>query len=765
MRTYALTCLCMVQFFAMTSDAVADTADPGQALTSDRRGRIYLGGRFNSVNAGGQAVPASNIARWDPSSKRWEALPGGSLVANSAGAGHVSAMTSDSAGEFVYVGGAFNNILLATGQLLPITNFARYNVSSESWESLATVSGTINEIRLDDEDGVIIVGVFAFSDGVESRNIVRWNGSDMEPVIADNLGPNNPGASGSLELKSVLVNGANDYLIGGNLPSTTIFDPPVCNASFPNSLEHLARMNGNLVPLCPLDVDCGFELNGLGVNAIQKLEDTTFIGGNISSLDCGNGQSHTLVNHLARTTGDGIWEPLDDPNLTGDGVTGSVGGIVAVNDMVPVPSMDAMIVAGQFVNAESLVANSIALWDTKANAWRALQGTSSGPGVFFSFVGTPGRVNALHYDEQFNRIYVAGLFSDAGGESLGLFGGPGGIAYYELDSGGNPSEEGWFALTHTSIALDLIVPVTDGSSATSGVVSRAVGGATSGEGVQEPRPSLSQTFTLVESGPQSLTVLLKNTSSVPQAFRVFLLGGDDSWNINVTIDGFDFTDFIGSTQELLTSIISPGESATLIATFDPTNATSGETTLGIFGFDRALDGSIESRATDAILIVAQLDCDDNTIADVVQIAADPSLDTNANSILDSCDIADGNFPDLDLNGVPDVVDDARSNEVDFLVSQALPIPGIGDPIQAVDGDANGDGKSDVTIVQRNGNGDDGTVVAKTDVNGQLQALEEECPPVSDRTIDVVKRADIDCDGKDDLVKLVTEPGGGPFGIS
>ena len=735
--------ICAVFVITLSTRVVADTVDIGQALAVDFKGRIYVGGRFNAVGdltTGGQNVEAFNIARWDPTAKRWEALPGGSLVANQSGVGNVSALAADSTGNTIYVGGNFNKIL-EDGNLTTITNFASYDVSNESWTSLGTVFGSINEIKSEGIDAAVIVGNITAGDGIESRNIVRWTGTTFEAVLSDNLGgSNSPGVSGQ-GLFSVLVESPGNYLVGGNF-TISIFDPPQCNPFGLSSVESLARLDGNLLPPCSTDQNCSMNFFGTPitprVTAIAKLGGESFIGGNFSHMLCGKGGALTPVANIARDNSTGAWIALDDPSMPGDGVSGLAGTKLDVLDIASITDDNTVIVAGQFLKAESLLVNSIARWDNSGSKWIALQGSNPEPGVFFSFEKTAGRVNALHYDATFNRVYVAGRFSEAGGKNLGQLGGMGGIAYYQF-SKSDPDLEGWFALTHTPVPLDLILNANDGSPLR-------------GENLQETRPSQAQTVTFTEENDTTriIDVSLTNISGTEQSFALFIKLTGVGWDILALLDGVNISDSINFNSPVFTDQIPAGESADLFLQIVATDLSSGEAVINVFGFDLESFPAFGLPA-DAVSIVAQRDCDDNFQADVNQIAVDRSLDTNSNSVLDSCDIADRSFSDLDANGVPDEVEETRQNQPELLESHALPIPGLGVPVEVLAGDTNGDGKIDITILQTDDTGQSKVIVTKTGEDGQLQPPEVVCEG-TEFIIHQIARADLDCDGKDELIK-------------
>lgn len=737
------------------TDALADPNDFGQALAKGKDGRIYLGGRIVGLATPNGSVAAHNIARWEPRREVWEALPGGGLVAGGPGAGFVSTLASDPTGRFIYAGGSFSRVIDSSGGLTPITtNFARYDTQTNQWQSLGSVSGTIRQIRLVGSESAIIVGQFTNASGVQSRNVVFWDGLNFVPIALANLGENGiSAATAGGGLNAVFAESENSFIVGGRFTDTFI-GPSPCSDPFPqNTVQHAARLNGDFLPPCPLSANCNFFLGGLfdpAVLAIERTDNITFLAGRFTQLGCNGSQFATNI--AFANNGDSVWNALDDSAHTGEGVSGSPDGFpgtfeVKVNMLRRREGVPGILFAGgQFVRADGLVANSIAEWSAGANRWSVFEGPN-GTGVTLTQFGfdIPGRVNDALFDKQYGRLHVAGHFERAGGISTELSGPAQGVAFFQSATfGGDPKR--WFPMGHNLLLLDLVI--VDGLT-------------TVGENLFEFSASAAQRVEFLESGgTETATVLLRNRSpdqTLSFPFDVFH-DSDSGWVMRAFLDGNDITDVLFDLEvgNVMTGPIPPGGSKTLDIEMTPGPDAIGRARLEIVGFRGPVSdvGQFELHS-DAIEIQALRDCDANGVADADQIVANNALDTDNNTILDSCGINLGLVMDVDQNDIPDPVDEARANQPEFIIEQTIPIPSPNIPLFMIGGDRNNDGNEDITLVERNAVGEDRVTTAVTDAFGQFGPVEEECPFSVLTSIDAVKIADIDCDGVQETAKVVT----------
>ncbi len=743
----------------------ADSGDFGQAMAMDSRGRVYVGGNFGGFQFSNATITASNIARWDPTALRWEALPGGGLVSGNAPFGEVTAMAAGPQKRFIYAGGVFNNVHTESG-LTPITNFARYDTSTETWEALGMLTGGVGGIHDIDFSGneVVVVGSFRQADGQDSFGIAYWNFSDssFEPVVLPNIGDNfielgKPGletaTQNSVGLRSVFTNPIGSLFVAGGFQER-IFGPLPCTDFIGGSaVAHMANIenDGTVLPPCPLvGPQCVFGVSGVSnphIAAIERFFPETFVGGQFTGIACGTTVPAT---NIAFINGAGALEPLDDSSMAGEGVSGGPPGFpglfdVKVSALVDISFKDVLFVGGQFRSAESLTVNSIARWDHASRTWSALadvtaSGVSSGTQI-------PGRINAMLYDDQFNRVYVTGFFGKAGDVDIGLNNTAPGIAYFQLESPTSASGE-WFPLEHRPFSLDMLI---DNN------------GALKGDGILERSPSSAQTVRVLEQGaPVSLDVIFRNTSTTETKTYPFFAStiAKKNWEVRTFLNGVEF-DLFDVSQSPSTGLIPPGGSVTLTVQFTPLfdglaqgSDPQGEAVLTIRGLEFGIDPSGFVPA-DTVSLIVQRDCNQNAIADVDEIAVDNALDQNSDTVIDSCEV----FQDLDGNGINDIVDEALRNQPTFRGTQALTFPGIGVPQEAIAADVNGDGRDDITLVQRGPNATDSVTKALAATNGfGLQFPQEECIALPDTVVRALNRADFDCDGKLDLFKVEHQTG-------
>ena len=123
-------------------------------------GNLYAGGSF--AYAGG--TPASYIARWDGSS--WSALAGGLDY----GVNELAV-----SGTNLYVGGNFNTAFNAGGAAVPAHYVARWDGSS--WSAVgAGMNNTVDTVAVA-RDTLYAGGIFTMADGVSANRIARWDGN------------------------------------------------------------------------------------------------------------------------------------------------------------------------------------------------------------------------------------------------------------------------------------------------------------------------------------------------------------------------------------------------------------------------------------------------------------------------------------------------------------------------------------------------------------------------------------------------------------
>lgn len=140
---------------------IADIEGEGiYALVAAADGSIYVGGRFSAV----AGVPATNIARYDPSTNMWSAL--GSGIDGSTAI--VYDLAIGPSGD-LYVGGRFGVAGDKSAQ-----NIARWD--GQFWDSLVEggVSGSITSIEFQ-SDMLYIAGAFEVAGNIQASNIAAYN--------------------------------------------------------------------------------------------------------------------------------------------------------------------------------------------------------------------------------------------------------------------------------------------------------------------------------------------------------------------------------------------------------------------------------------------------------------------------------------------------------------------------------------------------------------------------------------------------------------
>lgn len=142
----------------------------GRALQFDKLGDLFVGGDFTLANA---VANTSRIARYRPSSGAWSALSTG---AN----GVVRALAVDKnnnlflGGDFTLAGGVANTLLIAMWDSLVFTPLST---------GIEPFGVQVNALEFDNSANLYIGGDFNSGGGVQSPNLVRWNGTSYSKVL------------------------------------------------------------------------------------------------------------------------------------------------------------------------------------------------------------------------------------------------------------------------------------------------------------------------------------------------------------------------------------------------------------------------------------------------------------------------------------------------------------------------------------------------------------------------------------------------------
>jgi hypothetical protein len=328
-------------------------------------GDVIAGGTF--VTAGG--VPANYIARFSPTTGLWSPLGSGVNAT-------VNALALLADGQ-VLVGGSFTTAGGSTANRV-----ARYNPTTGTWSALGTgTNNPVNALAVLPDGDILVGGSFGVAGGVTANRIARFRPA-TGVWSSLNVGS---GLNDTVNALAVLPSG--DFLAGGLF--TTAGGVPA---------NRIARYN----PTTGTWSAVGSGIAGLGfatVNALLILPVGSgsgtavevIVGGAFSSA---NG---VAANNIARyNPGTGTFTPIRG------GTSSSVSSLA----LLPDAGSDlgsAVIVGGNFANADGLAVNNVARFSTASGAWSAL-GTGTN--------GVPVNTVAVLPDGD---VVAGGQFSMAGG--------------------------------------------------------------------------------------------------------------------------------------------------------------------------------------------------------------------------------------------------------------------------------------------------------------------------------------------------------------
>jgi hypothetical protein len=358
---------------------------------------LYAAGDFTS--AGG--IPANRIAKWDGTA--WSALGAG---VNDV----VQALTIDASGA-VYAGGSFTT---AGGG--SANRIAKWN--GTAWSALGTgTSSTVYALLIDGSD-ILAGGAFGTAGGVSASRIARWNGTSWSSLGS---GPDSLSTVYSIAKDS----SNNIYVTAGNITSVQI-----------------RKWNGTA--WSNLGSVLGFSLSGTACLDISN-GDSIYLGG-VTGLFIWTGTAWTRRNTGAIRA----IKRDQNGNIYAGGQFYSNNSIVAANiakwdattcyalgqgngassdvNVLKYDSNGNLYVAGNFSTIGGIRANGIAKWD--GVTWSSLGSGVSRTGGF--------EVRALEIDSN-GHIYIGGLFSSAGGVSVGNIAKWDGTSWSTLSTGVNNS--------------------------------------------------------------------------------------------------------------------------------------------------------------------------------------------------------------------------------------------------------------------------------------------------------------------------------------
>ena len=307
------------------------------------QGQLVAGGAF--TNPANSAM--RNIARWNGSD--WQPIGGGLDYTVFAVAGNQQNL--------------FALVQFTGADGLPKTRVMRWD--GITWSRLGNEDFQANPegyLFLDSSGNLYYSGSFSGIGSTVAPNLIRWNGSQWEPVFQGNY----QGISGPVPLVRTLHNHAGKIFMGGQFSSAgNVFS------------QGIAQWDG-------------FHWQGAGggilgypnqaVFAFASLGSDLFVGGRFTNM------GGVFCSNVARWNGTN-WFALDS------GVDATVTALTTFNGDV--------IAAGTFTNASAVVANNIARWD--GSQWHAMS--------------TGCNSNVLALTTWRSNVYVGGRFTTAGGVS------------------------------------------------------------------------------------------------------------------------------------------------------------------------------------------------------------------------------------------------------------------------------------------------------------------------------------------------------------
>ncbi len=364
------------------------------ALAFDGQGNVYVGGVFGAV--GGVSTAVNYIARYNVQTNSWSTLgtdtSNGVRVGNGVSLGIVNALAIDRQGR-LYVGGTF---LQAGG--VSANGVARFDPATNTWSALGTGTqigergaGAVRALAVDGQGRVYVGGDFTQAGGVSANRVARFD-PQANSWSALGTGAQN-GVNGTVN--ALAVDGQGRLYVGGSFASAGGV-----------SANRVARFDPQANSWSTLGTGSSNGLSDI-ISAVYALavdgQGRVYVGGDFTQA------GGVSANNVARFDPQAnSWSALGTGS--GNGVNRAVGALA-------VDGSGRVYVGGTFLQAGGVSANAVARFDPQANSWSTL-GTGTQNGVSFNFgqLAFSGIVNALAVDGQ-GRVYVGGLFTQAGGVS------------------------------------------------------------------------------------------------------------------------------------------------------------------------------------------------------------------------------------------------------------------------------------------------------------------------------------------------------------
>ncbi|MEK6222834.1 MAG: hypothetical protein N2D54_11365, partial [Chloroflexota bacterium] len=336
---------------------------------------VMLGTAVGASPSAARPVPAPLLANVNGG---WSDLNGGLDVEEHSGG--VYAVAVDSKNN-LYIGGEFSSV-----NGVSANNIAMWNGSS--WKALNTgTSDPVSVLAVDKNDDIYVGGWFTTAGAKTVNNIARWDSSAKTWNKLSGVG--GTGTNGSV--RAIVADDNGNVFIGGSFTHAG-----------GGEMNRIARYNKSS-DWHRLRDDPG---NPIGVNdtvhalALDK-QNNIYIGGAFTKAGA------KTANRIVKWNGS-EWKKLLGPS--GNGITGSSLPWDPSVSAVAVDKKGDIYVAGAFLKAGGIAANSIAKWN--GTRWAPLKGPK-GDGVVMAFdVG----INELAFDKQ-DKLFITGYFSNAGGIS------------------------------------------------------------------------------------------------------------------------------------------------------------------------------------------------------------------------------------------------------------------------------------------------------------------------------------------------------------
>ncbi len=377
--------------FGLPGSGVAGVVN---AFAFDGQGNVYVGGVFGAV--GGVSTAVNYIARYNVQTNSWSTLgtdtSNGVRVGNGVSLGIVNALAIDRQGR-LYVGGTF---LQAGG--VSANGVARFDPATNTWSALGTGTqigergaGEVRALAVDGQGRVYVGGSFTQAGGVTANNVARFD-PQANSWSALGTGAQN-GVDGTV--RALAVDGQGRLYVGGSFTQAGGV-----------SANRVARFDPQANSWSALGTGSSNGLSDI-ISAVYALavdgQGRVYVGGDFTQA------GGVSANNVARFDPQAnSWSALGTGS--GNGVNRAVGALA-------VDGSGRVYVGGTFLQAGGVSANAVARFDPQANSWSTL-GTGTQNGVSFNFgqLAFSGIVNALAVDGQ-GRVYVGGLFTQAGGVS------------------------------------------------------------------------------------------------------------------------------------------------------------------------------------------------------------------------------------------------------------------------------------------------------------------------------------------------------------